>query len=409
MAPMPVLSLKALESGDYFRLWDNYAADHIAFRDTLVAVSKRISSWQGYTGREQAEIVASRANNTGEAMTAEPPNSSDPPPQAPQNSEPPAAAAPPKEADKPGENAPPRPDEKGRVHGKVLITGDRAMNLFTYDPAAGKAYADAVNRIREVLTSGPEPLERTAVLLAPTAAEFVRSPKWKALSSSQQEAFGSVYRQLNGQITTIDALAALREHAGEPLHFRTDHHWTATGAYYAYAAYVKAIGLTPIPLSSYATEKVHGFLGSLYSATLNRRLAEQPDTIVLYKPAVKHEYVVHYSGPLRMPLLDMSHAGKKNKYRIFLSGDRPWGRITTESDGPRLAVIKDSYGNALIPFLLPHFSEIYVIDPRQFNRPLDAFVREHKIRELLFVNNAEVTMESSFAEQLRRILGSAAH
>ena len=57
LAPVPEWSLEALQSGDYFRLWENYTADHIAFRDALVAASKRISSWQAYTGREEAELT----------------------------------------------------------------------------------------------------------------------------------------------------------------------------------------------------------------------------------------------------------------------------------------------------------------------------------------------------------------
>ncbi|MCZ8511763.1 DHHW family protein [Paenibacillus filicis] len=129
------------------------------------------------------------------------------------------------------------------------------------------------------------------------------------------------------------------------------------------------------------------------------KLEANPDTIVLYKPYTKHEYVVHYAGPLRMEPLDQSHAAKKNKYRIFLSGDRPWGKIRTEADSARrLAVIKDSYGNAFIPFLLPHYKEIIVIDPRQFNEPLLGFLEKQGIRKVLFLNNTETTTNQEFTE-----------
>ncbi len=109
-----------------------------------------------------------------------------------------------------------------------------------------------------------------------------------------------------------------------------------------------------------------------------------------------------------MKLLDMHHADKKNKYRIFLSGDRPWGEITTETNNDRrLAVIKDSYGNAFVPFLLPHYSEIYIIDPRQFHQSLLDFVQLHNINEVLFLNNAEATSHTGFTTLIRKLFSPA--
>jgi hypothetical protein len=106
-----------------------------------------------------------------------------------------------------------------------------------------------------------------------------------------------------------------------------------------------------------------------------------------------------------MPLIDLSHANKKNKYRIFLSGDRPWAQITTQINNNRtLMVIKDSYGNALVPFLLPHYHEIYVVDPRQFDQPIVPFIQKHNIQDILYVNNAGVTTDRSFAELLRKLI-----
>ena len=55
---------------------------------------------------------------------------------------------------------------------------------------------------------------------------------------------------------------------------------------------------------------------------------------------------------------------------------------------------KESYGNALVPFLTDHFEEIYVIDPRQFNtdgKPslnLISFAKEHGATDILCVNAA---------------------
>ncbi|MDQ1913786.1 DHHW family protein [Paenibacillus sp. GD4] len=382
----PELTAQTLWSGAYFRQLENFIADHVAFRDRLVDVSKLVLSWRGFVGREQTSIISSQANNTSETAVK---------PELKHTVEPGVTLPP---AILPAETEA-EPEVKGHVLGKVLITGDRAMNLFTYDSEAGRAYADVMNRSKEVLGVP------VTVLLAPTAVEFLTSAKLKKLSSSQREAVEAVYSRLHPSIARVDAITALQPYAREELYFRTDHHWTATGAYYAYSAYMKLRNETPLPLSSYRVEKISGFLGSLHAATKNRQLGDNPDTITVYHPPVQTEYTVHYTGPLTLPLLDMGHATRKNKYRIFLSGDRPWGVIRTDAERTkRLLVVKDSYGNAFIPFLTAHYKEIYVVDPRQFDRKLSEFLREHPVDELLFLNNAEVTMDGGFAEQLKRLV-----
>jgi len=410
LAQMPQWSGRSVWSGQYLHEVENYVADHVPYRDALVGVSKTIASWQGISGTDNAVIVASGSDNMAQATTtasseeaaasqaAASPREESASMPGPDNV-PPAASAPPSPAPSLEPKAPRKPDEASHVAGKVLIADHRAVNLFSYVALAGKLYTDTINRLWDDVAGQLGPDVSVSVLIAPTGAQFLQSEQLKKLSASQQEAIADVYGQLKPGITTVDALSLLQNHAEEDLYFRTDHHWTATGAYYGYAAYMKAAGQSPVPLETYAKEEVPGFLGSLYSATLSKKLEKHPDTIVVYKPFVKHDYTVHYAGPLKMDLLDMNHARKKNKYRIFLSGDRPWGRIATDvNNGKRLAVIKDSYGNALIPFLLPHFSEIYVIDPRQFNKPLIPFLQEHSIRELLFVNNSEVLTDTDFMQ-----------
>lgn len=402
LASFPDFSLQTVWSGAYFRQLENYTADHIGFRDSLVQTSKFIASLQGKPGSDSAIIVNSNANNSGEAQPSSPGQSTSDAGEIEPSS--PGTQSNGQQAAEP-HPAPTAAEAKGKVLGRVLILGDRAMNLFSYNAAAGQDYADAINQIQARIDRAIPNTVQSSVLLAPTAAEFIQSAKLKSLSGSQRKAIGDVYAKIGPGIAKIDALSAMSRHAEEALFFRTDHHWTATGAYYAYAAFAEAKGMQPVPLAAYEKGEVPGFLGSLYASTMNRGLATRPDAIVFYKPFVKHRYAVHYTGSLDMPLIDLSHAAKKNKYRIFLSGDRPWARITTQTDNDRkLLVIKDSYGNALVPFLLPHYAEIFVVDPRQFDQQIVPFIQKHRIQEILYVNNAHVTMDKGFADQLRKLI-----
>ncbi|PYI54227.1 DHHW family protein [Paenibacillus flagellatus] len=417
LAPLPLWSIGKLRSGEYFRDLENYWADHVAFRGALVSAGKRLTSWYGVAGKDDVILIASDANNTGSgaiaAQTDETVSPAATGPTAESGTAPasmgagatPPPVGTPAPAPVPAPAPTPVSGEKERIVGKVLIVGDRAMNLFAHDPNAGTAYADVVNRFADEAARRLGPDTSVTVLLAPTAAEWAQASAKRPLSDSQRQAIEDIYNRLRPRVRTVDAWTALRDHGGQELYFRTDHHWTATGAYYAYAAFAGAAGMTPVALERYETESVPGFLGSLYSATLSPRLRQNPDSVKLYKPFVSHEYTVHYSGPLRMNVLDMSHASKTNKYRIFLSGDRPWGLIKTDSaHDRRIAVVKDSYGNAFVPFLLPHYKEIYVIDPRQFHIPLTDFLAERRIAEVLFLNDAEVSMYRGFTDQIDKLL-----
>jgi hypothetical protein len=77
--------------------------------------------------------------------------------------------------------------------------------------------------------------------------------------------------------------------------------------------------------------------------------------------------------------------------------------VTTEvKNGRKIAVIKDSYGNALIPCLTSSFEEIYVIDMRYFDVNAVSYLKENGITDLLFAMNTFSATGSNF-ECIERI------
>src|SRR5690606_28256928 len=107
------------------------------------------------------------------------------------------------------------------------------------------------------------------------------------------------------------------------------------------------------PLSQYQRVEVNGFLGSLYWLNNSTRLSNTPDTVEVFLPFTPNEYWVSLeSGAVKMPVVDLDYRTNVNKYRVFLTGDRPHAVIRTEARSDRkIMVFKDSYGNAFIPFL----------------------------------------------------------
>ena len=78
-----------------------------------------------------------------------------------------------------------------------------------------------------------------------------------------------------------------------------------------------------------------------------------------------------------------------NKYLTFLGGDNPLMRIvTTCKNGHRVLVVKDSFGNAFVPFLSAHYEEVYVLDPRSACTSIAQFCADHAINDVIIENYA---------------------
>lgn len=406
----PSFSVSHLLSGQYFKEFDNYFADHFVFRDKLVQAGSQIKDLRGLGGEDRASIVVQKggnnmfqdlakgAGNADKPVSGQPTGSATNPPAAPVSgaeTQQPAGASPTPTSTPSADAAKAVQDTESE---RYLVLKDRAMALFNYVPAYGESYATAINGFQKAI----DPKIRVYSLLAPTPVEFVKEDKYKALSTPQKEAINQINRVFNSNVTTIDAHKELSKHADEYIYFRSDHHWTALGAYYAYKAFMDRIGETAVPLSKYETEQLEGYLGSAYSATLDVNLKKNPDTITIYKPYVPYKYSLFWVDgvPLDRNVVDISYAEHGGGgYQVFLEGDSPWGEIKTENkNGKKLLVIKDSYGNPFIPFLLPHFEEVFFIDPRHFTTHMLDFVKEKGITDILFLNGIAVTAYNGYTE-----------
>ena len=96
----------------------------------------------------------------------------------------------------------------------------------------------------------------------------------------------------------------------------------------------------------------------------------------------------------------------------FLSGDHPLTQVIS-SCGTRKTclVLKDSYGNAFIPFLTSHYTEILVIDPREFNQDgkpalnLRDFAADHQVDDVLILNYPFMINTKSYVKLLDKLVG----
>lgn len=272
----------------------------------------------------------------------------------------------------------------------IVIINGRAMEIHYYSSEFTETYARRINYLRQIL---PEHVRLTS-LVAPTSVAFYGSDELRSGGYSSLSAIRNIYEHEAADIFKVDAYTKLAEHMDEYLYYRTDHHWNGLGAYYAYVAFCETLGLEATPLDEMTlTRPEQPFLGSLYGYTQESPLLlDSKDTADIYLPKYDADYFYFASDDMEMenPIpgtLLAANVFNENHYMLYLGGDVALGHIKSENEnGKSICVIKDSYGNGFIPYLIDNYEDIYIIDPRQFTAPLLPFIEEHEIQDVMVLN-----------------------
>lgn len=297
----------------------------------------------------------------------------------------------------------------GKIHiydtGTALI-GDSAFELYNYVNSAASRYAMAVNKLTKKLDSSIDVYD----MVAPTSMGITcpDNKKNKINSSDQGKALVSIEKKLSGREKFIDLYDVMMQHRKEYIYFRTDHHWTSLGAYYAYQAFCEEKGITPHALSDYKKKTAKGFLGSFYRDTYqNINLRE--DTLEAYYPVstLTMQYTTTAGSTISAPVIaDASQYSTSLKYCAFIAGDNPYTVIRNKSikDGSSCVVVKESFGNAFVPYLADHYETVYVIDYRYWEGDLCDFIKKKKSREVILINNISMTRNLYLIGKLAQII-----
>ena len=275
-----------------------------------------------------------------------------------------------------------------------------------------KRYAQAVNGLANLMGSGV----KTWSMPVPNAAEFYAGSSWNTGHYSQKAMFQTLQENLASNVTYVDAYSEIAKHTDEYIYFRTDHHWTHLGAYYAYTALGKAAGFTAPARTEFATGQWENFVGSMYTYIANYPqaavLKENPDTVHYWKPNA--DCTTYYysdtklSDGVLMGTICKIREEVENKYLTFMGGDHPVTIVTTDTEGPCIMVIKESYGNALISWLTNNYSKIILIDPREYfdkrsDIDLKAFAESQGVNELLVINYPMMLNSDNYIALLEKL------
>ncbi|MCI8372192.1 MAG: hypothetical protein HFI75_07325 [Lachnospiraceae bacterium] len=230
---------------------------------------------------------------------------------------------------------------------------------------------------------------RTYMLLIPDSAAILTSqlPPHASIIN-QPEQFSLIKNKMEPAIVWIDAVSALQKHKTEKIYYKTDHHWTSLGAYYSFINAAKSLGIDGDFTQAYdiypITENFNGVLSSTSGFC-----QDEQETIYVYLPKENSVSVVaHYveEQNKRTSLYDTSKLKTKDQYALFLGGNFPLIDIkTSAAEDRKLLLVKDSFANSFIPFLVPFYQEIVVVDPRYYAGTLEEVMNLYEITDMLYL------------------------
>ncbi len=227
--------------------------------------------------------------------------------------------------------------------------------------------------------------DRVKFILVPSAnLIYAEQVPGEAPQVNEAEILDWAFGELSGSCDVIDLREAFYE-SQENLFYRTDHHWTTDGAGLAYRVFCEEQGTEAIMPDEELRREVTDFYGTHYQSA--RWIGSSADTLVYYD--LPNELTVYQiEGELQFtpvgakPLVNKEKLTHVDKYGAFLDGNDGYVEISGSGSG-KILVIKDSYANCFVPFLVENYEMIGVMDLRNYPYSPDSIISEKNYNEIL--------------------------
>ncbi|MBR5772472.1 MAG: hypothetical protein IKY00_04575 [Clostridia bacterium] len=207
---------------------------------------------------------------------------------------------------------------------------------------------------------------------------------------------GEYLEQINDTLGSclkiIDIEPALQsEKSNNLLYFKTDHHWTADGAFTAYREFCKEKAFSIPSESDYNVREIPDFYGTSYSYSCY--MLTKPDTLRIYDSKsidkIKVEITEGKEKKSYSSMIFEERLKEEDKYTAFLDGNHSMVTIETEKSGGNLLVIQDSFAHCLVPFVAENYGKIVMIDLRYYKNDLSELIAKENIDEMIFIYGTE--------------------
>lgn len=385
LAKFPSFSFSSLADGSFFRGIDSWFSDTFPFREAMISANERLENLRGFGDRiyglnnEVNNIsVPSDSGNTTESTTEE-------------------------------EKEPTVPDQLGEVIQKlsnVVVIGDAGYEYCSFNQSVADKYASVVSKTAQKLSGKA----KVYSMLVPTSIDITMSDSVRKdiNTCDQKEAMDYIYGKMSSDVTAIDIYKAMRMHRDEYIYFRTDHHWTALGAYYAYEQFAKVKEVKAVSLDRFEKKSFGEFLGSFYTNTNSSAMKKNPDELVAYMPPYKTKLqFTQTDGQVVDWYLvnDVSSYPVSQKYSAFTAADNPYTTIENQSreKGKTCVIIKESFANAVIPYMVYNYKKVYVVDYRYYKQGFIELANKVNADDVIFINNMSAVRTDSLISRMEAI------
>lgn len=271
--------------------------------------------------------------------------------------------------------------------------------LFGQQSPQSDIFEDNLNAIK-ILSKGLE--DKIKIFAVPLSGAIYEDKLPLGIDAKDQmETLKTFQEAVNGLGEYIDLSSKFKDHLSESIYFKTDHHWTPYGAYLAYELLMEKMQVDPIALEYFTKNTVDGFHGTYYSKFRGNFISPEPFTY--YKNPMDN-LKVNYVGmdDKKNTLFYEEYLQERDKYKMFLGGNDPL--VTIENDqaknNKKVLVLKDSYANAMTPFLGETFKEVHLLDLRYYNLSLKKYMEEENFDEIILLYGMDSYLEQ---RQLRNM------
>ena len=387
LTKFPKFGVKEVLSGSYFKDISTWYADTYPGRDGLIAANRKFKGLYGVESKEK--LVAKNPKKADKIPVEEKDTDTE--------------VALPDHVDVPKNGAVDAAVQDAVTNGLYIKDGT-VYNIYYFYQKGVERYCALLNKAAEQLDGETQVYS----IVAPTNVILLDEETQDKLGGSNQtqalQYFGS---KLSDKVKYVYLPDIFKKHKDEYLFYRTDHHWTADGAYYAYKMFCKQKDMKAHSRKYFKkTDEYSPFLGSFYQELQDDTLAKNPDSLKVYFPNGTNDTVIKTNdgGETDGNVITSDEAfDENNEYMSFLGGDHKLSTITNDKvdDDSACMVVCDSYGNAMVPFLVDHYHTVYVADFRFTDENVCNFCTEHNVDDLIVLGNMKIVSVDTSLDKLQ--------
>ena len=392
LTEFPKITLSSLWNGEFFSELSLWYSDTYPMRDTLIAADQKVESKFGITTSKMMVGNQKKTDDIPDKKASKKAKAEKKEKEVKQISAPDSRAM--------------EAEIQNQIQDSLYVKDGAAYTVYYYNQAAADIYTSALSKAAEELKGKTDVY---SILVPNNSGAMLTEQELEDLGGADQTQAIDYYYSLSEGCKTIDTINTLRKHNDEYLYFRSDHHWTQLAAYYVYENFCEEKGWKPNQLSDFEKMTFSPFLGTFYQKLQNADMAANPDSVEAYIPMGTNDMTYTDNDGTQVDwhvIEDVSTWNINSGYSCFIGGDKPLAVIENPQidDGSSCVVVKESYGNCFVPFLVDHYQTVYVLDFRYTQNNVMDFVKEHQVQDLIMMNDISIIASEDVATTIAGLL-----